>query len=246
MTGKHVALLSLLPALAFGQVFGGGTFASGGAKSTSPSGGGASAPRTLVGVGDSIMAGSDIPTPLATAVQSLDPGSYFVNAGISGQTSADLAARWLSTESAICGIQRCTHLWLEGGINDLRFGSATPAAVLTNMLTVVDDALARGYVVAWSDILPCRGESLCTEAVIDNVLAYNALMAQACATAPRSLNPRLRCFFAYPTFVDPARFRVDGTTLAGYLLPVYSRDELHLSVAGSQALGALAAQALQE
>lgn len=192
------------------------------------------------------MNGYGAPSPLATAVQSLDPGSYFVNAGIGGQKSPEIAARWLSTESTICGIQRCTFLWLEGGINDLRFGTDTPAAVLAYMLSVVDDALARGYTVVWSDILPCRGDSLCTDAVIDNVLAYNALMAQACAAAPRSLNPRLRCFFAYATFVDPARFRADGTTLAGYLLPVYSRDELHLTAAGSAALGTLAGAALED
>lgn len=233
-------LLALLPAVALAGGFGNAITSSGPTQTYGTAG----AVRSLVGLGDSIMAGSDIPTPLATAVQVLGPGSYYVNAGIAGQTSADISARWLSTESAICGIQRCTHLWLEGGTNDLRFVANAPAAVIANMLTVVDDALSRGYVVAWSDILPCRGEALCTDAVIDNVLAYNALMAQACATAPRSLNPRLRCFFAYSSFVDPSQKRADGVTVAGYLLPAYSRDGLHLSSAGSVALGTLASQAL--
>lgn len=234
-------LLALMPALAFGQTFGGGVFAPG---SSHAGGGSVTLPNSLVGVGDSIMNGYGVPSPIFTAVLVLGTGAYAVNAGYAGEKTDQISARWLASEPTICGATLCSHVWFEGGINDLRLTDTLPAAMIANMLTAVDDALARGYVVAWNDLLPCRGDVLCTDAVMDNVLSYNALMATACATAPRSLNPRLRCIFAYSLFVDPARFREDGTTLAGYLLPFYSRDELHLSVSGSAALGTLAGAAL--
>lgn len=236
------AVLACAPASA--QVFGGGVFA-GGSPQGAGSGGG-TLPASLVGVGDSIMNGYGVPSPIFTAVLVLGPGAYAVNAGYAGEKTDQISARWLSSEPTICGATRCTHAWFEGSINDFRLTDTSPATAASNMTTAVDDALSKGYVVAWSDDLPCRGDVLCTEDVMDKVLAYNALMATACSTPPRSLNPRLRCFFAYSLFVDPARFRADGTTLAGYLLPFYSRDELHLSAAGSEALGALAGAALMD
>lgn len=235
-------LAALVPTLASAQTFGGGVFASGSSRATG--GGSVTPPSSLVGFGDSIMNGFGVPSPLDTAVLALGEGAVRFNAGFSGENSAQISARWMASESTVCGVTRCSHVWFEGGINDVRLTSTLPPAIIDNMLTAVDDALEKGYVVVWSDMLPCRGEVLCTEAVIDKVLAYNALMATACSTAPRSLNPRLRCIFAYSLFVDPARFREDGTTLAGYLLPFYSSDELHLSVSGSAALGSLAGAAL--
>lgn len=193
--------------------------------------------KSLLGIGDSIMNGYGAPSPLETAVVALGAGAVRYNAGYPGENSTQIAARWLATEATVCGVRRCTHVWMEGGVNDLRLTATTPADIATNMASAVDDALAKGYVVVWSDILPCRGDAQCTAPVAANILAYNALMATACATAPRSLNPRLRCVFAYAAFDNPAS--------PGYLLPAYSRDELHLSSAGSAALGALAAAALE-
>lgn len=225
-----------MPALAEAQTFGGGVFTSKASRGTG--GGSVTLPSSLVGVGDSIMNGYGVPSPLVTAVEALGAGAYAINAGYPGENTAQISERWLASEATVCGATRCSHVWFEGGVNDLRLTSTLPPAMIANMLTAVDDALAKGYVVVWSDILPCRGDAQCTAPVAGNILTYNALMATACATAPRSLNPRLRCVFAYSAFDNPAS--------PGYLLPAYSRDELHLSVSGSEALGALAGVALED
>lgn len=227
------ALLALLPAVALAGGFG-GRF---GSPRRSSSGASAPvAPKTLVGVGDSIMNGYGADSPLKTAVLALGTGAVAFNAGYPGETSAQISARWMASEATVCGVQRCTHVWLEGGVNDLRLTATLPAAIVANMATAVDDALAKGYVVVWSDILPCRGDAQCAAPVAANILTYNALMATACATAPRAANPRLRCIFAYSAFEDPTR--------PGYLRPAYSRDELHLTNEGSAALGAMATAVL--
>lgn len=195
-----------------------------------------SAARALLGVGDSILNGYGVPSPLLTAVPVLGADAFTINAGYPGENSTQISARWLASEATVCGVRRCTHVWLEGGVNDLRLTATLPAVIASNMASAVDDALAKGYVVVWSDILPCRGDAQCTAPVAANILTYNALVATECATAPRSLNPRLRCIFGYAAFEDPGN--------PGYLLPAYSRDELHLSVAGSAVLGDMVGAAL--
>lgn len=201
----------------------------------------------MAGFGDSIMQGYGANSPLVYVAPELGPGGYISNAGVPGENSDAIAARWLANGATACGATPCTYVWFEGGVNDLRRQVATPAQVAANMLTAVDDALAKGYTVLWSDILPSRGseDGMTTDAVIDATRDYNARMATACATAPRSLNPRLRCIFAYAALADPAQLRPDGT-LAGYLLPAYSRDGIHLSNAGSQALAAFAIEAIRD
>lgn len=176
------------------------------------------------------MNGYGANSPLLSVKASLGPSAVVINAGNPGERSNQIAARWLSTQATLCGPKPCTHVWFEGGVNDLRFAANTPAQVVGFMASAVDDALSRGMVTLWSDILPCRDDSECTASVAANILTYNSLMASACAA--RAANPLLRCIFAYTTFDDPAR--------PGYLLPAYSRDGLHLSNAGSAALGALA------
>ena len=233
-TGAPVkwTLLVLLPAVALAGGFG-GTF---GRPRGIRVGVAAVLPKSIVGVGDSIMNGYGAPSPLDTAVLALGTGAVRYNAGNPGERSNQIRDRWLATESAICGVRRCDYVWFEGGVNDLRLAGTPPATVASNMVTAVDDALSKGYVVLWSDILPCRADADCGPSVGTNILAYNAAMAMACNTAPRSTNPRMRCIFAYSAFDDPAQ--------PGYLLPAYSRDGLHLSVAGSAALGAMAASRL--
>lgn len=233
-------LAIMLPAVALAGGFGGRIEGSAPVRvSSSPV-----VAKSLIGYGDSIMAGTGGGTPLTTAKAALGPAAVSFNAGVPGDSSGGIRSRWTSGEATACGAARCTHVWFEGGTNDLRAVSpALPADVITNMVFMVDDALSKGYTVVWSDVLPCRGYVDASDAVIDRILAYNALMATACATAPRSLNPRLRCLFGYNAFVDPTRFR-DDVALAGYLLPAYSFDELHLSTAGSAALGFMAGQLL--
>lgn len=224
--------LALLPALAVAGGFGNSIFSSSAAGS---SGGGGSTAKSIVGYGDSIMSGTGGGSPLPPAVTALGAGAFSVNAGVPGDSSGGIAARYTSGEATACGAVRCTHLWLEGGTNDLRAVSpAPPAAVVANMTGVVDDALSKGYVVVWSDVLPCRGYVDASDAIAASILVYNAAMQAACTA--RAANNRLRCVFAYSAFEDPER--------PGYLLPAYSFDELHLSVAGAATLGALAAAVL--
>lgn len=230
---RLLLILTLLPAFAFAGGFGGAISSSGPATSVSTP---ATPPLTLVGVGDSIMNWYGVPSPLDTAVLALGPSAIRYNAGVPGENSAQIKDRWLASEATVCGVSRCTHVWFEGGVNDLRLTATLPPAIISNMETAVDDALAKGYTVVWSDILPCRGDAQCTEAVAANILTYNGLMSTACATAPRSLNPRLRCIFAYATFNNPAN--------PGFLLPAYSSDNLHLTPEGSALLGSLAAAVL--
>lgn len=225
-------LLALLPAVALAGGFG-GKF---GRPRLVRASAAAVLPKSIVGVGDSIMNGYGAPSPLDTAVLALGNGAVRYNAGNPGERSNQIRDRWLATEATICGVRKCEYVWFEGGVNDLRLAGTPPATVASNMTTAVDDALAKGYAVLWSDILPCRADADCGALVGTNILAYNAAMLTACMTAPRSLNPNLRCIFAYSAFDDPAQ--------PGYLLPAYSRDGLHLSVAGSAALGTMAAARL--
>lgn len=244
---RPVVLLVLLSSLvASAQVLGGGVFEATPPPRVADGGGTSPQMQSLLGMGGSHMRGFGSTTPLVYAVDALGPGAYYVNYGISNERSPQIVARWFSNEATVCGVFRCTHVWFEGGVEDLRYSTASPADVVATFLPAVDDALAKGYVVAWSGILPCRDDLLCTDAVIDAIREYNGLLLAACATAPRSINPRLRCFSGYDSFVDPARFREDGVTLAGYLLPAYSLNGLRLSNAGAQALGILAASALQD
>jgi lysophospholipase L1-like esterase len=194
----------------------------------------AALPKSIVGVGDSIMNGYGAPSPLDTAVLALGTGAVRYNGGNPGERSNQIRDRWLATESTICGVRRCDYVWFEGGVNDLRLAGTPPATVAANMTTAVDDALSKGYVVLWSDILPCRADADCGASVGTNILAYNAVMQSACTA--RAGNTNLRCIFAYAAFDDPAQ--------PGYLLAAYSRDGLHLSVSGSAALGAMAAARL--
>jgi lysophospholipase L1-like esterase len=226
--------LVLLPAVALAGGFGG--------KFGSPRGrGGVRTPpvvlSSVVGYGDSIMAGTGGGSPLVTLRPLLGAEASAYNAGVPGDSSGGILARWLSGEATACGVARCTHAWFEGGTNDLRaVNPAQPADVVANMAAAVDDALAKGYTVIWSDVLPCRGYVDASDATAARILAYNALMATACAALPRGANPRLHCLFTYAAFEDPER--------PGYLLPAYSNDELHLSSAGAAALGTLASAAL--
>jgi lysophospholipase L1-like esterase len=239
---RLAALALLLPALAFGQVFGGAIAGGGGSRTSS--GGTAPAQPTLVGMGDSIMQGAGGGSPLVSMKAVLGSRWYVVNQGVSGETAEQIRTRWLASEATYCDGARCAYVYLEGAVNSLkRCGGISAASALADMLTVVDDALAKGYIVIWQDVLPFRGwvDAGCpvTDAMIDKALSFNQGMASACAA--RALNTRLRCFFAYGTYVDTTRLRADGVTPAGYLKPVYSGDELHLSAAGATLLGQLAA-----
>lgn len=148
-------------------------------------------------------------------------GWLFKNGGVSGETAAQIRARYTSEEATACNGQRCAYLILEGGTNSLRAGT-TPAATLTDMVWVVDDALSKGYAVLWLDVTPYAGYVGAGVDPLGQATGYNALWTAACAA--RASNLRLACVANYSTFVDPGN--------PGYLLAAYSCDGVHYSQVG--------------
>lgn len=188
---------------------------------------------TVSGWGDSIMYGVCSGGPLEYLRASL-PGYWTSNRAVSGETAAQIRARYTAEEATSCYGQRCGVLWLEGGVNSLR-GGVTPAATLADMVWVVDDALAKGYVVVWLDVAPYAGFSGAGVDPLGQATGYNALWSSACAA--RISNPKLRCVVTYPSFVDPAN--------PGYLKAEYSCDGIHHTVAGGQLMASLSQSAVQ-
>lgn len=202
--------------------------------------GAATAPRlpTVSGWGDSIMFGVCSGGPL-TYLDALLPGGaaqgwWVSNRAVSGETAAQIRARYTAEEETSCYGIRCGVLWLEGGVNSLRSG-VTPAATLTDMVWVADDALAKGYIVVWIDVTPYAGFGGAGTDPVGQATAYNAAMALACNA--RSNNPKLRCVFNYSAFEDPAN--------PGFLLPAYSCDGIHHTVAGGQLMASRSLSAVQ-
>lgn len=193
---------------------------------------------TVSGWGNSIMAGVCSGGPL-NALDVLLPGGttqgwWTSNKAVSGETAAQIRATYTAQEATSCYGMRCGVLWLEGGVNSLR-GGTTPAATLTDMLWIADDALARGYIVVWTDVLPYAGFSGAGVNPRQQALDYNALMALACSA--RSGNAKLRCVFSYAQFEDPSN--------PGFLLPAYSCDGIHHTPAGAALMAARSLTAVQ-
>lgn len=195
----------------------------------------ATAPRlpTISGWGDSIMFGVCSGGPLNYAVAQ-SPGYWPSNHAVSGETAAQIRARYVSEEATSCYGIRCGILWLEGGVNSLRSG-ITPAATLTDMVWIVDDALAKGYVVVWLDVAPYAGFSGAGSNPLGQATGYNAAWAAACAA--RASNPKLRCVATYASYEDPAN--------PGFLKAAYSCDGIHHTVAGGQLMASLSKTAIE-
>ncbi|QSQ14031.1 SGNH/GDSL hydrolase family protein [Myxococcus landrumensis] len=197
---------------------------------------------TLGGWGDSILAGSCNGTdPLTVTRNLLGAGWLSSNHGVPSETAAQIRARYLSESPTGCLGEMCEHVVVEGGVNSLN-NAVSPAATVADMVAVVDDALAQGHWVVWTDVLPATGCNFCGQEMRDNSYArnttYNALMLAECNA--RSSNPRLRCVFNFSAFEDPARPN------QGYLLPAYDCDGIHLLQAGADALAASIDQAIRQ
>ncbi|WFG54122.1 hypothetical protein Mx9_p15 [Myxococcus phage Mx9] len=149
------------------------------------------------------------------------------------ETAAQIRARYVAEKATACVGERCAYLMLEGGVNSLRIGNA-PAAVLADMVWVVDDALSKGYGVVWTDVMPYAGNAGSGTDPLGQATTYNALWAAACAA--RASSPALRCLANYDAFVDPAR--------PGYLREEYSCDGVHLTQAGANLFAARLASSL--
>jgi hypothetical protein len=162
---------------------GGGVLSSGGGG-----GGGADLPMSFSWYGDSIIVGFCNDTAPADALLALLPG-YAGTArwAQAGTTISDITAQYFTTKSFACGGEPCGTYIFEGGVNDCKNGSCTPATMLSTFLTAIDDARADGKRVVWSNIAPFATCSFCTPDPAGGwVLAkqYNALWASACAVRP--------------------------------------------------------------
>lgn len=146
-------------------------------------------------------------------------GGWLVkNAAVIGNTAAQISAVYTAGEATGCNGERCAYLIIEGGVNSLRTAS-TPAAVLAIMVAIVDDALSKGVAVVWLDVTPYAGFAGAGTNPLSQATTYNTLWQAACDT--RANNPLLKCLANYSTFVDPSN--------AGFLLPAYSCDGIHLT-----------------
>lgn len=189
---------------------------------------------TVSGWGDSIMFGVCSGGPLNYLMAQL-PGYWTSNHAVSGETAAQIRARYVAEEATSCYGQRCGIIWLEGGVNSLRSGT-TPAATLTDMVWIVDDALSRGYYVVWLDVAPYAGFSGAGADPLGQATGYNTAWALACSTRS-AINPKLRCVATYASYVDPGN--------PGYLNPTYSCDGIHHNVAGGTLMATLSKTAVE-
>lgn len=203
----------------------------------------AAAPRlpTVRVDGDSIMAGN-----LCSVTGPLSPPAYVdanlpggttegwlvKNAGVTGQTPAQIRATYTAGEATACNGDRCGHLVLEGGVNCLRAGTA-PATCLADMTFIVDDALSKGYAVVWLDVTPYKAWASAGTDPTGQATNYNALWASACAA--RASNLKLKCLANYAAFVDGSGNLAAGNTC----------DGVHFNQTGTNALGARILTALQ-
>lgn len=195
----------------------------------------ATGPRlpTVSGWGDSIMFGVCSGGPLEYLRASL-PGYWTSNKAVSGHNAAQIRATYEAQEETSCYGIRCGILWLEGGVNSLR-GGTTPAATLTDMVWIVDDALAKGYYVVWLDVAPYAGFSGAGVNPLGQATGYNTAWALACSA--RASSPKLRCVSTYPSYVDP--------NAPGFLSAAYSCDGIHHNVAGGQLMASLSKTAVE-
>lgn len=182
---------------------------------------------TVTARGDSIMLGvCNNPTPPTIVKAGLPGGAsggwLVLNNAVTGETAAQIRARYLAEEETACVGQRCAYLLLDGGVNGLRVGVA-PSSVVADMAAIVDDALSKGYGVVWTDVLPYAGFAGAGTNPLGQATSYNTLHASACTA--RASNPALRCVYNYATFVDPAQ--------PGHLVAAYSCDGIHLTQAGA-------------
>lgn len=173
-------------------------------------------PPTIAVYGDSRMQGglcsSSSPASPAAYVDANLPGgaSYgwlVKNAGVTGYTPAQILAAYNSGEATLCNGERCAYLVVNGGVNCLRLGTA-PATCLADMITLVDDALAKGYAVVWMgetdySLWASAGSNPTTQAT-----TFNTLWTAACAA--RASNTRLKCLDLYTSMGVPLTNTCDG------------------------------------
>ena len=241
---RTLLFLLLLPCLAQAQLrasypgdFRAGRLASGNVSLTAP------LPATLAWYGDSITQGScNATSPPAKLLQML-PGYSGVNRGVSGETMAQIAARYFAGMATDCGGEVCGTYVVAGGTNDCGTGECDTDVVLATHLSVVDDALSKGRRVVSFNIPPSRCAPEIESCVGGNeagalkALEYRTKWQAACAA-----RPAVACLDAFEemeaTWTDAEE--------RGYLVDAYTcspADRVHTSQAGADYLAAMARRA---
>lgn len=185
-----------------------------------------SLPNTYMCIGDSIMAGACNSSSPCTRVQNGIPGAITKQYAVSGYTAAQIRDQYFANYATGCNGEPCGTILVEGGVNSLKepgaiTGIVEPATVAT-MLEIVDDALARGRIVVWLDVLPYASCDIVTCPILvdpgPRALNFNALKASACAARA---GPNLRCVTMYTTF--------ESLVTPNYLATQFScSDGIHL------------------
>lgn len=135
----------------------------------------------FVGIGDSIMSGRTAHIAFddtyldTTSISSQMPysvgratGYTYQNMGISGQTTAQTAARFAADVAGAFP----RFVIIEGGVNDL-LGSTATSVILTNIINQMAAAQSAGIVPVVSGILPFRGYISATDAMSRNADTIN-------------------------------------------------------------------------
>lgn len=89
-------------------------------------------PLNLVSYGDSIAAGTSNGNPWGTGTATLLGAPWAgYNKGVSGETAAQIKARYLSGRLTDCLGEACGYVVVEGGVNSLKGGAiTTPEAAI--------------------------------------------------------------------------------------------------------------------
>ncbi len=175
-------------------------------------------PRTsvsLIALGDSITEAAPL-NRWTLQLQTAHGRSWNVsNQGVSGYTSAQVDTLWTATARA----QQASYVTVLVGTADLN--ALTPAQILANISTVVNDALADGHKVVVMTILPRKPTIDANDTA--TLLAANALILGLCP------HVNLVCLDTYTVMGDPGDPAKLNTAYD-------SGDHLHPNQAGQDAL----------
>jgi lysophospholipase L1-like esterase len=126
-------------------------------------------PAKTVSLGDSITEGSLVTTPYPVKVQRTK-NFPTVNAGVSGNTTTQILARWESTYRG----QGYRYVTIMGGINDT---AGTEAATIANVVQLATEALAEGAQVRIMEVTPRSAQAA-------QIATINAGLVTYAASAP--------------------------------------------------------------
>ena len=177
-------------------------------------------PDTLVFMGDSITR--------AWPVRSLFPDDVVRNAGIGGETTADMLARF--DRDVIAHRPQAVHLL--GGINDIaeNGGPVTVDAVAANLQTMIDRARRQGAAVVLGTLLPCTNVDWRPHLTMQpSILALNAWIAG----------------FANGSGIVVADYFAPLADASGGLPAAYGPDGVHPNDAGYGVMAPVARAALR-